>query len=124
MRRDLDLVRDILIQVGEADGPVDYEELGNGRPAALVAYHCVLMAQRGLLDLGLVRLDSGGDYVILQVNGLTWDGEDYLAAIADPGVWKRAKAEAAKVAKSVTFEVLKTAAVLIVEQQIRLNLGA
>lgn len=124
MRRDLDLVRDILIQVGEADGPVDYEELGNGRPAALVAYHCVLMAQRGLLDLGLVRRDSGGDYVILQVNGLTWDGEDYLAAIADPGVWKRAKAEAAKVAKSVTFEVLKTAAVLIVEQQIRLNLGA
>lgn len=124
MRRDLDLARDILIQVGEADGPVDYEELGNGRPAALVAYHCVLMAQRGLLDLGLVRRDSGGDYVILQVNGLTWDGEDYLAAIADPGVWKRAKAEAAKVAKSVTFEVLKTAAVLIVEQQIRLNLGA
>lgn len=124
MRRDLDLARDILIQVGEADGPVDYEELGNGRPAALVAYHCVLMAQRGLLDLGLVRRDSGGDYVILQVNGLTWDGEDYLAAIADPGVWKRAKAEAAKVAKSVTFEVLKTAAVLIVEQQIRPNLGA
>ena len=117
MRRDLDLARDILIQVGEADGPVDYEELGNGRPAALVAYHCVLMAQRGLLDLGLVRRDSGGDYVILQVNGLTWDGEDYLAAIADPGVWKRAKAEAAKVAKSVTFEVLKTAAVLIVEQR-------
>ena len=124
MRRDLDLVRDILIQVGEADGPVDYEELGNGRPAALVAYHCVLMAQRGLLDLGLVRLDSGGDYVILQVNGLTWDGEDYLAAIADPGVWKKAKAEAAKVAKSVTFEVLKTAAVLIVQQQIKANLGA
>lgn len=124
MRRDLDLARDILIQVGEAGGPVDYEGLGNGRPAALVAYHCVLMAQRGLLDLGLVRRDSGGDYVILQVDGLTWDGEDYLAAIADPGVWKRAKAEAAKVAKSVTFEVLKTAAVLIVEQQIRLNLGA
>ena len=124
MRRDLDLVRDILIQVGEADGPVDYEELGNGRPAALVAYHCVLMAQRGLLDLGLVRRDSGGDYVILQVNGLTWDGEDYLAAIADPGVWKKAKAEAAKVAKSVTFEVLKTAAVLIVQQQIKANLGA
>ena len=39
MRRDLDLVRDILIQVGEADGPVDYEDLGGGRPLALVAYH-------------------------------------------------------------------------------------
>ena len=124
MRRDLDLVRDILIQVGEADGPVDYEELGNGRPTALVAYHCILMAQRGLLDLGLVRRDSGGDYVILQVSGLTWDGEDYLAAIADPGVWKKAKAEVAKVAKSVTFEVVKTAAVLIVQQQIKANLGA
>lgn len=124
MRRDLDLVRDILIQVGEADGPVDYEELGNGRPAALVAYRCDLMAQRGLLDLGLVRRDSGGDYVTLQVNGLTWDGEDYLAAIADPVVWKKAKAEAAKVGKSVTFEVLKTAAVLIVQQQIKANLGA
>ena len=56
MRRDLDLVRDILIQVGEADGPVDYEELGNGRPAALVAYHCVLMAQRGLLFWRSVNL--------------------------------------------------------------------
>lgn len=124
MKRDLDLVRDILMQVGEADGPVDYEELGNGRPAALVAYHCVLMAQRGLLDLGLVRRDSGGDYIILQVNGLTWDGEDYLAAIADAGVWRKAKAEVAKVAKSVTFEVVKTAAVLIVQQQIKANLGA
>lgn len=123
MRRDLDLVRDILIQVGEADGPVDYEDLGNGRPAALVAYHCELMAQHGLIDLGLVQRDSGGDYVFLQVNGLTWDGEDYLVAVADPGVWKRAKAEAAKVAKSVTFAAIKTAAVLIVEQQIRLNLG-
>lgn len=124
MRRDLDLVRDILIQVGEADGPVDYEDLGGGRPLALVAYHCNLMAQHGLIDLGLVRRDSGGDYMVLQVNGLTWDGEDYLAAIADPGVWKKAKAEVAKVAKSVTFAALKTAAVLIVEQQIKLNLGA
>ena len=123
MRRDLDLVRDILIQVGEADSPVDYEDLGNGKPAALVAYHCELMAQRGLIDLGLVQRDSGGDYLVLQVSGLTWDGEDYLAAVADPYVWKRAKSEVAKVAKSVTFAALKTAAVLIVEQQIKLNLG-
>lgn len=123
MGRDLDLVRDILIQVGEANDPVDYEDLGNGKPAALVAYHCELMAQRGLIDLGLVQRDSGGDYLVLQVNGLTWDGEDYLAAVADPYVWKRAKSEVAKVAKSVTFAALKTAAVLIVEQQIRLNIG-
>ncbi len=38
MRRDLDLVRDILIQVGDADGPVDYEDLGGGRPAELVGF--------------------------------------------------------------------------------------
>ena len=123
MRRDLDLVRDILIQVGEADGPVDAEELGGDKPYSLVAYHCELLAQHGLIDLGVVRRDINGDYVILEVNGLTWDGEDYLAAISDPTVWKKTKAEIAKVAKSVTFEVVKSAAVLLVQQQIKANLG-
>lgn len=44
MRRDLDLVRDILIKVGEADAAVDADDLAGERPHELVAYHCMLLA--------------------------------------------------------------------------------
>lgn len=123
MRRDLELVRDILIQVGEADGPVSAENLRGNRSYDLVAYHCMLLAQHGLVDLGEVELDMNGDCMSLVVNGLTWDGEDYLTAISDPSIWRKAKAEIAKVSKSVTFEVVKSTAVLLAERAIRTNLG-
>lgn len=123
MRRDLNLVRDILIRVGDADGPLEAGELGGDRPYGLVAYHCMLLAQHGLVDLGAVERDMGGDYVLLTANGLTWDGEDYLTAISDPAVWRKTRAEIAKVSKSVTFEVVKSTAILLTQQAIKANLG-
>ena len=123
MRRDLDLVRDILIKVGEADTAVNADDLVGDRPYELVAYHCMLLAQHGLIDLGEVEHDMNGDCISLTVNGLTWDGEDYLTAIADPSIWRKVKTEISKVSKSVTFEVVKSTAVLLAERAIRTNLG-
>ena len=54
MKRDMDLVRFILIQVEHADGRIDAENLGNEDTALdVVFYHLELMQAHGLLDASL-----------------------------------------------------------------------
>ena len=83
MRRDLDLVRSILIYVEKAEDEVDAEDLvTDGWPFETVAYHVRLMAHHRLVDLSDDTRDMNGETLSLAVSGLTWDGQDYLTPSA------------------------------------------
>ena len=107
MKRDMDLVRSILLQVEDADGGCESGQLEfMGRSQAEVYYHIELMQQRGLIDATL-RRDWNGGVVYASISGLTWDGQDFLDSMRDDRVWARAKKAVKDSVGSTTFDVVK-----------------
>nr|DAL20414.1 MAG TPA_asm: YjcQ protein [Caudoviricetes sp.] len=124
MRRDLDLVRSILIYVEKAEDEVDAEDLvTDGWPFETVAYHVRLMAHHGLVDLSDDTRDMNGETLSLAVSGLTWDGQDYLDAIRDPKVWAKVKKTVKEAVGSTTFEVVKQTGALVAMSMVKASLG-
>ncbi len=124
MRRDMDIVRYILATVGDADGPVDMlGRLPEGVSEEAMAYHVGLLRAHGLVDAPDPARDLCGGYMGLTVDGLTWDGEDWLEATEDGRVWRRTKDVVAKAAGSATLGVIKETASLVAMGLIRGELG-
>ena len=123
MKRDMDLVRHILIATEKAGEPVDLSDLVKAPwDENAVAYHLELMEHHGLLDCN-VRRDFGGDVVDATVCGLTWDGCDYLEAIRDRDVWAKTKKVLRETVGSTTMEVIKQTAVMVATSVIKAHLG-
>lgn len=74
MKRDLDLVRSILLYVESADDEVDADDMATERwPIETVAYHVRLMEHHGLLDVSQDFRDMNGGITIA---GIAWDGQE------------------------------------------------
>jgi hypothetical protein len=113
MKRDLDLIREILLHIEngqEYDGTREFyyttpEEMGlTGRTPAEFVYHCTLLIEDGYID-GAVTV------VNIVVRRLTSSGHDFLDDIRDPGVWKQVKTRLGSlpgVALSIVAELAKS----------------
>lgn len=124
MKRDLDLVRSILIYVEKAEDEVDAEDLvTDSWPFEIVAYHIRLMAHHGLVDLSDDTRGMNGETLSLTVSGLTWDGQDYLDAIRDPKVWAKVKKTVKEAIGSTTFEVVRQTGALVAMSMVKASLG-
>lgn len=124
MKRDMDLVRHILMTVESADAPLEIPDLTpRDRNYEEVAFHINLMRGRGLLDASEALVVDGGAYPIGHVNALTWDGFDYLEAIRDNGVWAKTKQVVKEAVGSTTFAIIKQTAELVAMNAIKAQLG-
>lgn len=111
MRRDMDLVRSILIRTEAADAPLGLDAFyEDGRPPAETVYHLMLLEAHGLIDADFAR-DMNGTVHEGRVNALTWDGQDYLDAMRDDRVWAKAKRAIASSVGQTTLDVIKRACV-------------
>lgn len=119
MRRDMELVRQILLQIEEKGGdPVDTVELDiPDRSEVELVYHVKLMAEAGLIH-ALDESHLAGTYWSPQ--SLTWSGHEFLDASRDKGVWTTALKRAAGAASGLSFAVLQ--ALLVDELRQRLGL--
>ena len=107
MKRDMDLVRSILMRVESADSALEIESFfEDSRPANVTLYHLMLMQQRGLVDARFER-DMNGTVYGGSVFGLTWDGQDFLDSMRDDRVWAKAKKAISSSVGSTTFEVTR-----------------
>lgn len=124
MKRDMELVRLILLEVEKADDAyVDIEDfVTDDYPLQLVGYHVELMEAHGLIDANLVKA-MGGVVVRGNVKALTWDGHDYLDAIRDERVWSRTKKAVKEAVGDTTMSTIKQTASLVAMQLIKSNLG-
>jgi len=125
VKRDMDLVRHILIETEKADEPFDLDVIASRDeryPLALVAYHVELMVAHGLLDAE-VSYAWGHEVTGGTIEGLTWDGTDYLDAIRDGSVWAKTKKVVADAVGSTTMEVIKQTAVLVAVEMVKAKLG-
>jgi hypothetical protein len=108
MKRDMDLVRTILLKV-EADlkfdgtmHPARAAELGiEGHSEGEIAYNCAQLVEAGFLT-GNTKMAIQG---VVMVGKLTWEGHEFLDAVRDPDIWRKTK-ERAKTVTTVGFAFL------------------
>ena len=116
MRRDLDLVRTILMDVADSAEPVDVSLwVTDTVSREMAAYHVAMMRDAGLVNASTLAADNDPCYVC-RVNSLTWEGQDYLDSVRSPKVWREVKKRLARVGGASAFEVVKALASTVASQ--------
>ena len=111
MRRDMDLIRRILIMVGDSPVPLQATVfVDDMHPFETVAYHIDLIGQAHLADTSITRM-SGDVIPRAEVGPLTWDGNEFLDAIRSDTIWTRVKQRVGATVGSTTIDVIKALAV-------------
>lgn len=106
MKRDLDLVRKILLQMEAAEhgffkGPLTIADHSDEE----IGYHVFLMSQAGLVKaLPDSEINSQSPHAT-PIN-ITWAGHEFLEASKDDGLWNKAKTHVLKPAGGAAFDVL------------------
>ncbi len=108
MKRDMNLVREILLTIeghptSEAP-PITIP----GRSEEETGYHVYLMIQAGLLE-GIETMSKDGDGPEAEASNLTWAGHEFLDTVRDPSRWKDVLSKVGKATGTVTFELVKQA---------------
>lgn len=108
MKRDMDLVRQILMFAADKPTADLSDELHFGEYSeAMVLYHIKLLIDAQLLD-GEPEGFIGGGYIYCRprIGNLTWAGNEFVDAAKDPTVWQRAMTHVIKPAAGFTFSAL------------------
>ena len=101
MKRDMDLVRDIILAARQSVPFSAISEI----PKETFAYHVQILQEAGLL-MAALSPDGKAPPQKAIVLRLTWASQDFADAIMDEGVWKKAKDDIIKPAASWTFGIL------------------
>ena len=115
MKRDLDLIREILLQVEERKdsntlGLVDVE----GRSRDEVCGHVQMLEGAGFVD--------GASYEsVPMIVRLTWEGHDFLDSVRDDSVWSAVKKKLTAVGGSTSIDVLKALVTQVVKGKLGLT---
>lgn len=105
MKRDMDVVRQILIAT-EALPPGQGLDRMDGLDPAIFVHHVVLMKDGGLIEASAqVGRGSFANFAIVQ--RMTWSGQDFLDAARDDTLWQKAKVNVMRPGLSFTFDVVK-----------------
>ncbi len=113
MKRDMDLVRRILLKIEEHEHGLPPRDLNiDGYSAEQIGYHVYLMGQGGLLKVANGTHFGSASPEAIPL-GMLWAGHDFLDAAREQSTWDKAKAKIADAGASVTFELLKAVLVEI-----------
>ena len=125
MRRDMDLVRDILMAVEDANGRVDGDTLAaladGDRVKAL--NHIEMMDAHGLVRASVTRVTGNDAMARFSVEGMTWEGYDYLDAMRSDMVWKAAKSAIAETVRDAPLSVVKDVCTALALHMVEERLG-
>ena len=103
MKRDMDLVREILLALEPL--PVNFDNpmplqvgveplIFNGRTNEEIAYHIRIMTQGDLISMGGIGDDG---VTIRKYYGFRWHGHEFIDDVRDPKAWAAAKEGARRV---------------------------
>ena len=107
MKRDMDLIRAILLAVEEQADADDRELRIDGAPAdEVLAYHFLLLDDAGLIESR--PMGNVGYYRLLEPKRLTWAGHEFLDAARNDDLWEQAKRMVLEKTGGQAMELLKT----------------
>ena len=119
MKRDLSLMRDILIYIEEIpDGHhiVSSEIDIEGKTQSQISHHCALLDDESLIvGHPLDDTDDTPDYYIER---LTSRGHSYLDSVRDESTWKKVLEEAKKQGGSLPFKIVEALALDLVRRAV------
>lgn len=124
MKRDMDLVRDLLLAIENDPNFDGMRQLMPDEPSDLgitehsfeeVAYHLTMLIEKGLL-VGKPTMQMP------IISKLTWQGHDFLDSVRDPVIWRETK-EGAKKAGGFTIELLVALAKGLIKKKIEEHTG-
>ncbi len=108
MKRDMDLVRLILLKIEEEYKSTALINLSiDGYDMDTVAYHCNILHEAGFVSNYNANY-AGNKLYIFSVGALTWDGNNYLDKIRDNSTWKKIKDIIAQKGLPLVVETIKT----------------
>ncbi|MFD1296736.1 DUF2513 domain-containing protein [Lysobacter gummosus] len=111
MRRDMELIRKVLLAVEACIS----HRLIDGYSQDELRYHQLLLINEGLVDGCFVDdLNHAAEVpTAVMLTRLTWAGHDFIEAIGDETRWGKVKAFLADSEKQITIETVKAAVTLL-----------
>jgi hypothetical protein len=119
MKRDLDLVRQLLLQIEglPAGPPAQYRTSEIEDPVLLAHFELVIAS--GLVNGKISRSQSSrGD--VISISGLTWDGHEWIEMVRSQSVWNATKSMLIDSGAALTYELTKAAASTILRARLGL----
>ena len=107
MKRDLDLIRKILLSIESGKE----EDLSDYAPE-VCNYHRALVIEAGLA-LGHIHEGANGMPDAVLIQRLTWEGHEYLDAIRSEDIWEKTKRTFKQQGLAMTLELVKTVALKV-----------
>lgn len=116
MKRDLDLIRNILLEIEKM--PPEQSDLSSKKLStlcnneAIIAFHIKLLLDNKFIEI-IHRVPQEGNKDIYFISRLTSSGYDYLDTIRSPKIWEATKEKLYSIGGAVSLEVIKDVAVTI-----------
>ena len=104
MKRDMDLIRRIALEVEALDVGDTLDGL-DGVEEEVFSMHAIWMDEAGLVDASINEYLDG--LTRANIKRLTWDGCEFVDAIRSDTLWVKAKENVMKPSMSFTFGILK-----------------
>jgi hypothetical protein len=109
MKRDMDLVRQIMLNVEDMPvGPPIHYRVGEVEDRVLLA-HMEMLISAGLVAGKISQsLGARGDVII--ISGLTWEGHEWIETVRRDDVWVSVKEILVEQGGAMTYELTKAVA--------------
>ena len=106
MKRDMDLIREILFEIEKAeDFDLAIEISIEGRDAKEINYHLKILYQAGLIEaIGTSGFGESSEWI---ATSMTWAGHEFLDSAREEKRWRQAKDMVLKRGGGLVFEVLR-----------------
>ena len=114
MKRDMDLIREILLEIeNQYVSTAIYNLKIEGYSIETIAYHCKLLYEAGLISDYKAQYADNTIYSF-GVGSLTWEGNDYLDKVRDNSVWKKTKDTITQKGLPLIIDTIKTISTAII----------
>ncbi len=117
MKRDLDMVRDILLIAEEASPGqrIKLSDFKDKYPERLseVSEHVEMLDKIGFLSASFSRPLNPQGAGFFEIQKIEWSGHDYLDAIRDQKIWKKTKQKISDIGGSAAIDTVKAIALKI-----------
>ncbi len=113
MKRDMDLIREILIEMEKWPADARPEIKIAGRSPEEITHHLGLMADAGLIHAVNASSHDGEDWIPIKIN---WEGYEFLDAARSDTLWNKAKETVITKTGTLTLEAVKVALGMLMKQ--------
>lgn len=117
MKRDMDMVRDLLLKIEAAPPRASWKTVvttTDNDEAKKALWHLKLIEEAGFIRSKPIHLHGAR---LPEMIEMTWEGHDFMDSVRDPKVWEKTK-QGAEAAGGFTVDLLKDLAKGFVKKQI------